>query len=182
MIRYLFLFSFLILSHFTLAQSLVLRIRVMSADSLAAVSFASVQINRNGIAKISDEQGFMQIDARVGDTLNFRAVGYFPENYVVYTTDLPPVIRVLLQPQSYTIKGATITGIRNKEELKQAIMRMRVPENPYADIPGLKTFKGPFVAAPPSIMNPISLIYSTDWAKRNRSKRWQKTVNIPDFK
>lgn len=186
MIRFLFLCSFLTIGHFAQAQGLVLRIRVMSADSLVAIPFASVQINSSGLAKISDEQGFLQMNARVGDTLKFRAVGYFAENYVVYTTELPPVIRVLLQPQSYYIKGATITGIRNKEELKQAIMRMRVPENPYAEIPGLETYKGPFVAASPTIMNPISftasLIYNSEWATRNRAKRWQKTVFIPDFK
>lgn len=105
-----------------------------------------------------------------------RALGYAPRYMILEGYNTNNLIRIELKALAYVLPpSATIKGISNKQELKQAILRMRVKENPYADIKGTNFYKGPFIPPKPTAMNPISLIYSTDWAKRQRSKNGPKT-------
>ena len=91
------------------------------------------------------------------------------------------VIRVLLIPKIFQINEVTIKGIRNKDELKMAILRMRVEEK-QKDLPGLKSYHGPMKKPEASIMSPISMIYESEWAKKQRAKKWAKTLIMPQIK
>jgi hypothetical protein len=159
-----------------------LRVKVISVDSLRAIPFATVSVFSKAINVLCDENGFAQLDVRVGDTLVVRGIGYYSQEVIINSPQLPPVFRVLLEPQVYKLAEATISGIKNREELKRAIIKMRVAENPYANIKGLEKYQGPFEPSSVTFMSPITLIYQSDFAKRNRAKRWQKNVFIPNFK
>jgi hypothetical protein len=75
----------------------------------------------------------------------------------------------------------TIKGITNKDELKMAILRMRIEEN-QKDIPGLKNYHGSMKKPAAGIMSPITMIYESQWAKKQRAKKWSKSIIMPSIK
>lgn len=168
----------LLLNFKIFAQVTTIRIKVIDTDSLKPIPFASIS-NTKGLAYILDDKGAIIVDWKLNDTMIVRALGYHERAIVLSNYNIQNLIRIELKPQSYILPTATVKGISSKEELKRAILKMRVIENPYADIKGTNFYKGPFVTAPPTIMNPISLIYSTKWARKQRSKKWSKTSIRP---
>ena len=169
------------LASIVFAQKTTLRIRIIDTDSLQPIPYASIS-NSKGLAYLSDEKGAIIVDWNLKDTMVVRALGYAPRYMILEGYNTNNLIRIELKALAYELPSATIKGISNKQELKQAILRMRVKENPYADIKGTNFYKGPFLAPKPTAMSPISLIYSTDWAKRQRSKKWSKNLIIPQIK
>lgn len=174
-----FIFLFFCTSAFS--QKTTLRIRIIDTDSLTPIPFASIS-NNKGIAYLTDDKGALLIDWNLKDTMVIRALGYHPREMVLNDYNSQNLIRIELKAQAYLLPSATIKGISTKDDLKRAILKMRIKENPYADIKGTNFYKGPFVAPPPTAMNPISLIYNTDWAKRKRSKNWAKSIFVPEMK
>ena len=156
------------------SQKATIRIKVIDTDSLKSIPFASIS-NSRGLAYVLDEKGAIIVDWNLNDTMFVRALGYHERAIVLTDYNIQNLLRIELKPQSYLLPSATVKGISSKEELKRAILKMRAIENPYADIKGTHFYKGPFVSAPPSIMNPVSLIYNTKWARKQRSKNWSKS-------
>lgn len=172
------LFSFCI---HTYAQQTKQRVKIMQADSSLSVPFANIQIKNKASVFMADENGYATIDVFNGDTLIINSVGYFP-NQIVYNINQPaPVLRIYLVQKNININEVTIKGITNKEELKMAILRMRIEEK-QKDLPGLKSYNGPMKKPAASIMSPISLIYESQWAKKQRAKKWSKSLIMPSIK
>ncbi len=177
-----FFFSFLQLITSTLfAQQTKQRFKVIDADSLRGIPFATIQVLNKSIVQITDYSGIAQVDIAVSDTVLIKALGYFPIKLVISSLQMPPVYRVLMLPQSIDIQEVTIKGIRSKEELKMAILKMRVEEK-QKDLPGLKTYHGPLKRPPAGPMSPITMIYETEWAKKKRAKKWSKSLIMPQIK
>lgn len=95
---------------------LVLNVNVLFAQPIAGVvvdagsqnplSFVQVVNIRSGIALLADEQGRFQIEAQVGDTIEFRFVGYYVDRKVVvrfgdWFVKLYPLTHMLHQVDVY---------------------------------------------------------------------------------
>lgn len=163
------------------AQQTKQRFKVLDTDSLKGIPFATIQVLNKSSVQITDYSGIAQIDVAISDTLLIKALGYFSIKLVITTLQMPPVYRVLMIPQAIDIQEVTIKGIRSKEELKMAILKMRVEEK-QKDLPGLKTFHGPLKRPPAGPMSPITMIYETEWAKKKRAKKWSKSLIMPQIK
>lgn len=175
------LFIFLFSVYIGTAQQTKQRFKVIHADSLTAISYATLQVVHKTTSAITDDSGIAQIDISIGDTVLIRALGYFPIQVVVGSLEMPPVYRALLIPKVFNIKEVTIKGISTKDELKMAILRMRIEER-QKDLPGLKTYHGPMKKTAAGPMSPISMIYETEWAKKQRAKKWSKNLIMPQIK
>ena len=90
-------------------------------------------------------------------------------------------MRIYMIAKNFNLKEVTIKGISNKEELKMAILRMRIEEK-QKDLPGLKSYHGPLKRPPAGPMSPITMIYESEWAKKKRAKKWSKSILMPSIK
>lgn len=172
-----FLFSFF----FVNAQQTKQRFKVIHADSLSPIPYATLVVLHKSSTAITDLTGISQIDVSIGDTVLIRALGFFPMQVVISNLEMPPVFRALLIPKSFNIKEVTIKGIRTKDELKMAILKMRIEEK-QRDIPGIKLYHGSMKKPPAGAMSPISMIYESEWAKKQRAKKWSRNLIMPQIK
>ncbi len=179
--RILYFFILLFSTSFLNAQQTKQRFKVIHSDSLSIIPFATLQVLHKSNTSITDDSGIAQIDVSVGDTVLIRALGFFPMQIPIGDLNIPPVYRVLLIPKQFNIKEVTIKGIRTKDELKMAILRMRIEEK-QKDLPGIKSFHGPMKKAPAGFNSPITMIYETEWAKKQRAKKWAKALIMPQIK
>ncbi len=179
--RVLTIFYFLFSFFFVSAQQTKQRFKVIHADSLSAIPYATLQVIHKTNTAITDETGIAQLDVSIGDTVLIRALGYFPMQVVINNFEMPPVYRALLIPQSFNIKEITIKGIRTKDELRMAILKMRIEEK-QKDIPGIKSYHGSMKKPAAGPMSPISMIYEAEWAKKQRAKKWGKNLIMPQIK
>lgn len=175
------LFVFLFIIQIANAQQTKLRYKIIHADSLTPIPYATIQVANKTSAAITDNSGIAQLEVFKGDTVLIRALGFLPIQQVVDHLNTEGVIRILLIPKSFQIGEVTIKGIRNRDELKMAILRMRIEEK-QKDIPGLKSYHGPMKKPAAGVMSPITMIYESDWAKKQRSKKWAKTIIMPQIK
>lgn len=171
----------IIISSTLFAQQTKQRFKVMHSENLSPIPYVSIQVLHKNNAMFADETGFAMLDVSVGDTLTFQSIGYYPTQVIINNLNMPPVIRVMLTPKQINLKEVTIKGIRTKDELKMAILRMRIEEQ-RKDLPGIKSYHGPLKQSPAGVMSPITLIYETEWAKKQRAKKWAKTLIMPQIK
>ncbi len=175
----LIIFLFLYLP--SLAQQTKQRVKVMQNDSSIAVPYANILIKNKSQAFICDEHGYAMIDVSNGDTLIINSVGYFSTQLVYSSNTVLPVWRIYLVQKNIQLKEVTIKGISTKEDLKMAILRMRIEEK-QKDMPGLKSYHGPLKRPPAGPMSPITMIYESQWAKKQRAKKWSKSLIMPSIK
>ncbi len=171
----------IIISSTLFAQQTKQRFKVMHSENLSPIPYVSIQVLHKNNAMFADETGFAMLDVSIGDTLTFQSIGYYPTQVIINNLNMPPVLRVMLTPKQINLKEVTIKGIRTKDELKMAILRMRIEEQ-RKDLPGIKSYHGPLKQSPAGVMSPITLIYETDWAKKQRAKKWAKTLIMPQIK
>lgn len=171
----------IIISSTLFAQQTKQRFKVMHSENLSPIPYVTIQVLHKNNAMFADETGFAMIDVSVGDTLTFQSIGYYPTQVIINNLNMPPVFRVMLTPKQINLKEVTIKGIRTKDELKMAILRMRIEEQ-RKDLPGIKSYHGPLKQSPAGVMSPITLIYETEWAKKQRAKKWAKTLIMPQIK
>ncbi len=163
------------------AQQTKQRFKVMHSENLSPIPYVSIQVLHKNNAMFADETGFAMLDISIGDTLTFQSIGYYPTQVVISNLSMPPVFRVMLTPKQINLKEVTIKGIRTKDELKMAILRMRIEEQ-RKDLPGIKSYHGPLKQSPAGFNSPITFIYETEWAKKQRAKKWAKTLIMPQIK
>lgn len=164
-----------------IAQQTKQRVKVMQSDSSIAVPYANILIKNKSQAFICDEHGYALIDVSNGDTLIINSVGYFSTRLVYSTNTVLPVWRIYLVQKNIQLKEVTIKGISTKEDLKMAILRMRIEEK-QKDLPGLKSYHGPLKRPAAGPMSPITMIYESQWAKKQRAKKWSKNLVMPSIK
>ncbi len=163
------------------AQQTKQRVKVLQSDSSIAIPYANILIKNKNAAFICDEHGYAMIDVSNGDTLLINSVGYFSTQVVFSNNNSLPVWRIYMVQKNIQIKEVTIKGISTKEDLKMAILRMRIEEK-QKDLPGLKSYHGPIKRPPAGPMSPISMIYESEWAKKQRAKKWSKNLIMPSIK
>jgi hypothetical protein len=163
------------------AQRTKQRIKIMQSDSSIGIPYVNIQLKNKSDAFIADENGFAMIDVSLGDTILFSSLGYFPTSLVYSNLNPEPVMRIYMIAKNFNLKEVTIKGISNKEELKMAILRMRIEEK-QKDLPGLKSYHGPLKRPPAGPMSPITMIYESEWAKKKRAKKWSKSILMPSIK
>jgi hypothetical protein len=165
----------------TNAQQTKQRVKIMQTDSSVAIPYANIQLKNKSTVFMADENGFAMLDIFNGDTILVNSIGYFPTQLVYSTNNALPVLRIYMVPKNINLKEVTIKGISSKEELKMAILRMRIEEK-QKDMPGLKTYHGPMKKPAAGVMSPISMIYESQWAKKQRAKKWSKSLIMPSIK
>lgn len=153
----------------------------MQSDSADAIPFATIKLKNKQQTFLANENGFAHVKAHSGDTLQISAIGFFPIEIEFNLTRVAPIFRIHLLAKNINLKEVTIKGIATKEELKLAILRMRIEEK-QKDIPGIKTFHGPIRKQAAGVMSPISMIYESEWAKKSRAKKWSKSLIMPQIK
>lgn len=178
LIIFFFLLSFCI---HTNAQQTKQRVKIMQTDSSIAIPYANIQLKNKSSVFMADENGFAMLDIFNGDTILVNSIGYFPTQLVFSTNNALPVMRIYMVQKNINLKEVTIKGISNKDELKMAILRMRIEEK-QKDIPGLKSYHGPMKKPAAGVMSPISMIYESQWAKKHRAKKWSKSIIMPSIK
>lgn len=172
---------FLLSVHFASAQLTKQRVKIMQVDSSIAVPYANIQIKNKSAVFMADENGFAMLDLANGDTIVINALGYYSLQTVYSINQSSPVLRIYLLPRNIKIQEVTIRGIRTKDDLKMAILRMRIEEK-QRDLPGLKSYHGPLKRPPAGPLSPISMIYESEWAKKKRAKKWSKSIIMPQIK
>ena len=175
------LFLLLTICIHTNAQQTKQRVKIMQTDSSVAIPYANIQLKNKSTVFMADENGFAMLDIFNGDTILINSIGYFPAQLVYSTNNALPVLRIYMVPKNINLKEVTIKGISSKEELKMAILRMRIEEK-QRDMPGLKTYHGPMKKPAAGVMSPISMIYESQWAKKQRAKKWSKSLIMPSIK
>lgn len=131
---------------------------------------------------MANERGVFQIFCTPFDTVVVSAIGFEPRESVYMEVDSQYTQRVFLKRKIYAIGNVEIKGIKTVAQLKTAILNIKLEPEEEIIIPGARQYKGPLDPLPATAMNPISLIYDSNWAKKKRSKKWSATQAIPRMK
>ena len=97
------LFYFLFSLFLANAQQTKLRYKIIHADSLSPIPFATLQVINRTSSAITDHSGIAQLDVSKGDTVFIRALGFYPIKLQVDDLNSDMVIRVLLIPKIFQI-------------------------------------------------------------------------------
>lgn len=104
---------------------------IVSADSLYPIPYTSIMIHNTSRGTISDFYGFFTLVAHERDTIEFRAIGYTPVQFVI-PKDLDDgrysLIQVLKR-DTITLKAVDIYPWPTKEQFKTAFMNLELPDN-----------------------------------------------------
>jgi hypothetical protein len=102
---------------------------VVSGDSLLPIAFTSIMIRGTNRGTISDYYGFFSFVAKMNDTIEFAAIG-FRRNYFVIPdtlTDHRCSLIQMLKPDTVLLKEVVVFPWPTKEQFKDAFIRMRTP-------------------------------------------------------
>lgn len=102
---------------------------VVAADSLQPIPFASIMIRGTSRGTISDYYGFFSFVAKMHDTVEFAAIG-FKRNYFIIPdtlTDHRCSLIQLLKPDTILLKEVVIFPWPTKEQFKEAFIQLRAP-------------------------------------------------------
>ena len=81
----------------------------------------------------TDEEGYFQIKADIGDTLVFSAVGYFSLLIFVDTLLIEDAV-IKLEPRIYEIGEATVKSLKKYSQFKQDVINLKLPRTPLDSI------------------------------------------------
>jgi hypothetical protein len=104
---------------------------VLTPDTLMGIPFVTIQINNSSRGTISNREGFFSFAANVGDTVNFRSIGFENSYYYIPTslqTNKYSIVK-LLSTDTYYIDTVTVYPWPSKEMFKQAFLSLEIEEN-----------------------------------------------------
>lgn len=107
---------------------------VVSGDSLQPIPFTSIMIRGTSRGTISDYYGFFSFVAKMNDTIEFAAIG-FKRNYFVIPDTLSDhrcSLIQILKPDTVLLKEVVIFPWPTKEQFKEAFIRLRAPYDDLA--------------------------------------------------
>lgn len=107
---------------------------VVSGDSLQSIPFTSIMIRGTNRGTISDYYGFFSFVAKMHDTVEFAAIG-FKRNYFVIPdtlTDHRCSLIQLLKPDTVMLKEVVVFPWPTKEQFKEAFVRLKAPYDDLA--------------------------------------------------
>ncbi|MFM2206113.1 MAG: hypothetical protein RL213_88 [Bacteroidota bacterium] len=107
---------------------------VVSGDSLLPIPFASVMIRGTSRGTISDYYGFFSFVAKMRDTIEFAAIGFKRNVFVIpdTLTDHRCSLIQLLKPDTVLLKEVVIFPWPTKEQFKEAFIQLRAPYDDLA--------------------------------------------------
>lgn len=102
---------------------------VVSGDSLQPIAFTSIMIRGTSRGTISDYYGFFSFVAKKRDTIEFAAIGYKRNVFVIpdTLTDFRCSLIQILKPDTVLLKEVKIFPWPTKEQFKEAFVRLRAP-------------------------------------------------------
>ncbi len=107
---------------------------VVSGDSLQPIAFTSIMIRGTSRGTISDYYGFFSFVAKMKDTVEFAAIGFKRNFFVIPDTlkDHRCSLIQLLKPDTVLLKEIVIFPWPTKEQFKEAFIRLRAPYDDLA--------------------------------------------------
>lgn len=104
---------------------------VMTSDSLQGIPFANILVKNKGRGTSSNYKGFFSFVAEEGDTIQFSAVGFRKNTYVI-PKDLEgnkfSVIQ-LMTPDTVYLPETIINPWPSKEQFEQAFINLDIPDD-----------------------------------------------------
>jgi len=102
---------------------------VVTTDSLLPIPFTSIMIRNTFRGTISDYYGFFSFVARMGDTVEFSALGYKRMNFVIPDTlsDHRCSLIQMLAKDTFLLKEIVIFPWPTKEQFKEAFLQLQIP-------------------------------------------------------
>jgi hypothetical protein len=106
---------------------------VVSSDSLQPLPFVSIVVKGTYRGTISDYNGFFSFVSRIGDTLEFSAIGYQKGLYIVPDSLLKnrhSVIKIMTR-DTILLPETVVFPWPSRSQFKQAFLQLRLPDNDY---------------------------------------------------
>ncbi|MBP6335426.1 MAG: carboxypeptidase-like regulatory domain-containing protein [Bacteroidia bacterium] len=135
----LFLFTFLLSGSTTFAQEKSKESQnlvqfsgvVVTTDSLLPIPFTSIMIRNTFRGTISDYYGFFSFVGRMGDTIEFTALGYKPMTFVIpdTLTDYRCSLIQMMSKDTILLSEVVIFPWPTKEQFKEAFLQLRIPSD-----------------------------------------------------
>lgn len=102
---------------------------VVTGDSLLPIPFTSIMIRNTFRGTISDYYGFFSFVAKMGDTIEFSALGYKRASFVIPDTisDHRCSLIQLMFKDTILLKEVVIFPWPTKEQFKEAFLQLRIP-------------------------------------------------------
>lgn len=102
---------------------------VVTTDSLLPIPFTSIMIRNTYRGTISDYYGFYSFVARMGDTIEFSAIGYKRSSFVIPDTisDYRCSLIQMMAKDTLLLKEVVIFPWPTKEQFKEAFLQLRIP-------------------------------------------------------
>lgn len=107
---------------------------VVTSDSLQPIPYTSIIIKNTYRGTISDYFGFFSFVAKMGDTIEFAAIGFKKASVVIPDTlsDQRCSMIQVLQRDTVLLKEVVIFPWPTKEQFKEAFINLRVPDDDLA--------------------------------------------------
>lgn len=106
---------------------------VVTGDSLLPVPFTSIITKGSYRGTVSDVYGYFSFVAKAGDTLQFAAVGFKRDEFVVPDSTLGSkysMIHVLF-PDTITLKAVNVYPWPSREQFADAFLNLHLSEDDY---------------------------------------------------
>lgn len=106
---------------------------VVTSDSLAAIPFANIFVDRQNRGGVTNYNGFFSFVAERGDTIRFNALGFKNESFIIPTDlkeDKYSVIQLMTRDTIY-LSETIIYPWPSREDFKQAFLSYNIPDDYY---------------------------------------------------
>lgn len=107
---------------------------VVTADSLIPIPYTSVMIRNSNRGTVSDYYGFFSFVAKMGDSIEFTAIGYKRAVFIIPDTleDYRCSMIQILKPDTVMLREIVIFPWPTKEQFKEAFLHLRIPDDDLA--------------------------------------------------
>tara|TARA_R110001592_G_scaffold9723_4_gene51458 strand:+ start:12834 stop:13457 length:624 start_codon:yes stop_codon:yes gene_type:complete len=131
--KYLIILSFILLTFTSFGQRKILQFSgiVVTEDSLQAVPYTSIYVINKALGTTTDFYGYFSFVASAGDTVQFSAVGYKRNIFVVpeeFTDEKYTLIHVL-HNDTVMLNETVVYPWPSKEQFKQAFLTLNIPDD-----------------------------------------------------
>lgn len=163
----------------------VQKVEGMVRDAQTKAVIPNVHIlKENGEGVTTNKEGYFSLDVLGDQQLVITHLGYLTQFYEIPIIDSLVVLSVDIQLYKDTVSlGAVeIFPWPEQEGFKEEFLSLEVPaeqDQRRMLIPGLPQRKGPPIPPPPSIMNPVSLMYSflsKEAINKRKLRRYRKII------
>lgn len=134
-----------------------------------------------GTGTVSDVYGDFNLKVKPGDQISFSSISYKSINYTIPLdiTDLNFRVLVnLVEDTVYLKEAVVVPWPQNRTMLKEAMLDQRKEKEQISPFAGFIELEGDPEPVAPSLMNPLSFIYSKFNKKARQQKKMEKYRKI----